>query len=60
MPVRIDCGDGDPFDNAARDFAAGLSPAPAGSFGIGGHDGRYWRRVAPAQLAFLGRALVAS
>jgi len=49
---------GDPFVDAARDFAAGLSPAPAGSFGIGGHDGRYWRRVAPAQLSFLGRALV--
>jgi hypothetical protein len=58
VPVRIDCGDGDPFVDAARDFVAGLSPAPAGSFGIGGHDGRYWRRVAPAQLAFLGRALV--
>jgi dienelactone hydrolase len=60
VPVRIDCGDGDPFVDAARDFAAALSPAPAGSFGIGGHDGRYWRRVAPAQLAFLGRALVTS
>jgi S-formylglutathione hydrolase FrmB len=57
VSVRIDCGDGDPFVDAARDFVAGLSPSPAGSFGIGAHDGRYWRRVAPAQLAFLGRAL---
>jgi pimeloyl-ACP methyl ester carboxylesterase len=60
VAVRIDCGDGDPFVDAARDFAAGLSPRPAGGFGVGGHEGRYWRRVAPGQLAFLGRALAAA
>jgi S-formylglutathione hydrolase FrmB len=55
--VRIDCGTADPFIGAARAFAGGLTPRPAGGFGMGGHDGHYWQRMAPAQLAFLGRAL---
>lgn len=55
--VRVDCGSRDPFLAAARAFAAGLEPHPAGGFEPGGHTERYWRRTAPAQLAFVGRAL---
>ncbi len=55
--VRIDCGWGDPFVDAARDFAAGLVPPPAGSFGVGAHDDAYWRRLAPDQLRFVADAL---
>jgi hypothetical protein len=31
--------------------------AAAGGFALGDHDLGYWRRIAPDQLAFLGRAL---
>lgn len=57
ITVRIDCGRGDPFLAADRAFAAGLPSAPQGSFGPGGHDDGYWRRVIPAQLATIGTAL---
>jgi predicted esterase len=55
--VRIDGGWGDPFVDAAQDFAAGLLPPPAGGFGFGAHDDAYWRRLAPDQLRFVGGAL---
>ena len=64
IAVRVDCGWGDPF----RDASAGLLDAlraqergptepVQGGIGAGGHDDRYWRRTAPGQLEFLGRAL---
>ncbi|WP_425559990.1 alpha/beta hydrolase [Leifsonia poae] len=55
IPVRIDCGTGDGFYEAARDYADSLSPNPAGGFTAGGHDSAYWRRVAPSQLAFIAQ-----
>ncbi|MEP7020018.1 MAG: hypothetical protein ABI808_05170 [Pseudonocardiales bacterium] len=45
----------DGFYPAARDYAAQRSPRPAGQFAPGGHQVGYWRRMAPAQLAFLAR-----
>ena len=57
IALRIDCGTGDPFYRATRAFVATLSPKPAGGFQPGGHDMEYWRRMAPAQLAFVGRHL---
>lgn len=57
IPLRIDCGTGDPFYRATKAFVATLSPRPAGGFQPGGHDLGYWRRMAPAQLAFVGRHL---
>lgn len=57
LPLHIDCGTSDPFYAATRDFVARLHPHPAGGFGPGAHDDAYWRRVAPAQLRFLGRRL---
>ena len=61
IPVRIDCGDDDPFRAATGTYVAGFPrrsrprfrPAP------GVHDMDYWRRVAPAQLRFVARHLTA-
>ncbi|GAA4081158.1 alpha/beta hydrolase [Nocardioides kongjuensis] len=59
VPLRVDCGKGDPFYPATRDLVADLTTRPAGGFGRGGHDVGYWRRVVPGQLRFLARALSA-
>lgn len=56
IPVRVDCGEGDPFYAATRDYVRGFDVPPAGGFQPGGHDVGYWRRMAPAQLRFLARA----
>jgi len=53
IAVRIDCGTGDGFFPAAQRYARGFSPRPAGGFQPGGHTLGYWRRMAPAQLAFV-------
>jgi S-formylglutathione hydrolase FrmB len=55
--VRVDCGEGDPFYDAVKDYRAGFDDEPAGGFALGDHDLGYWRRIAPDQIAFLGRAL---
>lgn len=59
MPLRVDCGRSDPFYAATRDFVGRVRPAPVATFGAGGHDAAYWRSVAPAELAFLGRHVTA-
>ncbi|GAA3817689.1 alpha/beta hydrolase-fold protein [Nocardioides panacisoli] len=55
--VRIDCGEGDPFYDAVKDYRAGFAEEPAGGLALGDHDIGYWRRIAPGQVAFLGHAL---
>jgi dienelactone hydrolase len=55
--VRLDCGTGDGFYPAARDYAASITPRPAGGFEPGGHTQGYWRRMAPSQLDFLAARL---
>jgi dienelactone hydrolase len=57
IPVRIDCGDRDPFVAATRDYRAGFRHRPAGGIEPGSHEASYWKRTAPAQLRFLSRAL---
>lgn len=57
VPLRVDCGRGDPFYTATRDLVADLPTRPAGGFSRGDHDVGYWRRVVPRQLRFLARAL---
>ncbi|MBF4575608.1 esterase [Frondihabitans sp. VKM Ac-2883] len=57
IAVRVDCGTGDGFFPAARDYVAGFASPPAGGFEPGGHDLDYWRRMAPAQIAHLGHHL---
>jgi pimeloyl-ACP methyl ester carboxylesterase len=57
LPVRVDCGRGDPFYPVVRDFVELLDPPPVTSFGAGGHTAAYWRSVAPEQLRFVGEHL---
>ncbi|NYJ03395.1 S-formylglutathione hydrolase FrmB [Nocardioides thalensis] len=57
MAIRIDCGEGDPFYAANRDYVDGFDTRPEGGFERGDHDLGYWRRMAPAQLEFLGGLL---
>lgn len=59
IPVRLDCGDGDPFKPSVKAYRVGF-PAddrPAGGFQPGAHDEDYWRRMAPAELSFVGAHL---
>ncbi len=50
LPVRLDCGEQDPFYEANVAFAAALPELPAGGFSPGGHDDAYWHRVTPAEI----------
>jgi hypothetical protein len=54
MAIRIDCGASDGFAPITRDLRAQVHPAPAGGIEPGAHDVTYWRRLAPAQLRFVG------
>jgi dienelactone hydrolase len=56
MPVRIDCGSDDPFEPQDALLRASLGD-PAGETSGGCHDGRFFQRYLPVQLAFLGRHL---
>ncbi len=60
VPVRIDCGTGDPFYRATQSYVDGFPPGarPRVDYQPGGHNLAYWRRMAPAQLRFVGRHLV--
>ncbi|MBT2501759.1 alpha/beta hydrolase-fold protein [Curtobacterium sp. ISL-83] len=59
VAVRVDCGTGDGFEPAVRSYVDGFGTRPGGGFEAGGHDSAYWRRMAPAQIAFLGQHLSA-
>ncbi|MDN3355308.1 alpha/beta hydrolase-fold protein [Actinomadura sp. DC4] len=55
VPAWVDCGTSDPFAPMARRLRARLHPA--GRMGRGCHDGAFWLRRLPAELAFLGAHL---
>lgn len=57
IPVRIDCGEDDPFYGNTREYVDGFDDQPAGEFELGDHDVGYWRRMAPEQLRFLAQQL---
>jgi enterochelin esterase-like enzyme len=57
IPVRIDCGNSDPFYSAAQQFVSELAAPPSGSFSPGGHDGNYWHGQLLGELEFLGANL---
>jgi S-formylglutathione hydrolase FrmB len=59
IPIRIDCGDGDPFYSATKQFIAQLPTPPSGGFSPGGHDGAFWSSQLPAEIAWLAPLLVA-
>ncbi|WP_036460262.1 alpha/beta hydrolase [Mycolicibacterium neoaurum] len=58
IPVRIDCGNSDPFASATREFIAQLPNPPAGGFSPGGHDGGFWSQQLPAEISWLAPLLV--
>jgi S-formylglutathione hydrolase FrmB len=57
VPVRIACGDRDPFYAAARTFAGEVPDLAGTDFSTGEHTETFWRRTAAEQLRFLARAL---
>ncbi|TDO14251.1 S-formylglutathione hydrolase FrmB [Mycobacterium sp. BK086] len=59
IPIRIDCGDSDPFYGATKQFIAQLPHPPAGGFSPGGHDGGYWSSQLPGEIAWMAPLLTA-
>lgn len=59
IPIRVDCGIGDPFYAATRQFVAQLPHPPAGGFSPGGHDAAFWSAQLPAELTWLAPLLTA-
>ena len=59
IPIRIDCGNSDPFYSATKQFAAQLPTPPSGGFSPGGHDGEFWSSQLPAEIAWMAPILVA-
>ncbi len=59
IPIRVDCGNSDPFYSATQQFVAQLPTPPAGGFSPGGHDGGYWSQQLPAELSWMAPLLVA-
>jgi enterochelin esterase-like enzyme len=55
VPAWVDCGTSDPFAPMVRRLRERLRPA--GGLSRGCHDGAFWLRRLPAQLAFLGGRL---
>lgn len=59
IPIRIDCGNSDPFYSATKQFIAQLPSPPAGGFSPGGHDGGYWSSQLPGEIAWMAPLLTA-
>jgi S-formylglutathione hydrolase FrmB len=59
IPIRIDCGNSDPFASATRQFIAELPNPPAGGFSPGGHDDSFWSAQLPAEISWMAPLLVA-
>jgi pimeloyl-ACP methyl ester carboxylesterase len=59
IPIRIDCGNSDPFYSATKQFIAELPTPPSGGFSPGGHDGTFWSQQLPAELNWMAPLLVA-
>lgn len=52
IPLRIDCGDDDPFAAATQQFIAQLPAPPAGGFSPGGHNSSYWSSQLTSELTW--------
>ncbi|EID09149.1 hypothetical protein MXEN_20965 [Mycobacterium xenopi RIVM700367] len=59
IPIRVDCGNSDPFYAATRQFVSQLPNPPAGGFSPGGHDAGFWSSQLPAELTWIAPLLVA-
>ena len=53
IPLRIDCGTGDRFYPAARQFVEKLGRPVEGTFSAGGHNVSFWRQQLPAELDWM-------
>jgi len=53
IPLRIDCGAGDRFYDATKQFVASLRKPPSGVSFVGGHDVAAWQEKLPQELAWL-------
>jgi hypothetical protein len=58
VPVRIDCGNADPFYPTAKKLISRI-PGAVGQISSGCHADSFWRRHAPTQLQFLAQHLAA-
>jgi pimeloyl-ACP methyl ester carboxylesterase len=59
IPIRVDCGESDPFYSATKQFIAQLPTPPSGGFSPGGHDGGFWSQQLPAELTWMAPLLIA-
>ena len=59
IPIRVDCGNSDPFYSATRQFIAMLPHQPSGRFSPCGHDGAFWSSQLPGELTWMAPLLVA-
>jgi hypothetical protein len=59
IPIRVDCGDSDPFYGATKQFIAQLPNPPAGGFSPGGHTPEFWSSQLPAELTWMAPLLTA-
>jgi S-formylglutathione hydrolase FrmB len=59
IPIRVDCGNSDPFYSATQQFVSQLPTRPSGGFSPGGHDGGFWSQQLPAEIAWLAPLLAA-
>jgi predicted esterase len=59
IPIRVDCGNSDPFYSATRQFVAQLPNPPSGGFSPGGHDASFWSAHLPAELTWMAPLLTA-
>lgn len=57
IPLRIDCGTGDPMYDGARKYVAQLATPPAGGFSSGVHDGEFATSQLPGELEWIGPLL---
>ncbi|MGB0969838.1 MAG: alpha/beta hydrolase [Mycobacterium sp.] len=57
IPLRIDCGNDDPFYAATKQFIAQLPNPPAGGFSPGGHNASYWSSQLTDELTWLAPLL---
>ena len=53
IPIRIDCGDSDPFASATKQFIAQLPHGAAGGFSPGGHGAEFWNAQMQDELVWL-------
>jgi S-formylglutathione hydrolase FrmB len=59
IPIRVDCGDSDPFYAATKQFVAQLPNPPAGGFSPGGHNPGFWSSQLPGELTWMAPLLTA-